>query len=237
MTALWLLVAYAIGCVSFASLVARAHGVDIREKGSGNPGATNVSRVVGRGWGRIVLVLDILKGLLPVLLLPAVPVPAAPAWLVDSEGRALLAAAVVLGHVFPVTAGFRGGKGVATLIGGLLALDPLLAAAAVAVHFLVRRLTGFVSLASVALAWTFPALQLALPALGLLPPGRRDGAGVMAALALLITLRHAPNFARIRSGTESRHGATSQPAPARDEARRQVPAEPLPASRAELKET
>jgi glycerol-3-phosphate acyltransferase PlsY len=217
--------------------VARAHGVDIREQGSGNPGATNVSRVLGRGWGRLVLALDILKGYLPVLLLPAVPVPGAPAWLVDGGGRTLLAAAVVLGHVFPATAGFRGGKGVATLIGGLLALDPLLALASVAVHLLVRKASGFVSVASVAMAWAFPALQLLLPALGLAAAGRRDGAGVMAALALLITLRHAPNFARIRSGTESRHGARPQPAPERDDARRQGRAEPRPDSRAELKET
>ncbi len=205
--ALSLIGAYAAGCVSFASLVARARGVDVRSHGSGNPGATNVGRLLGKGWGRLVLVLDVLKGLAPVLLLPGVPVPGAPAWLVDGDGRTLLVSAVVLGHVFPVTSGFRGGKGVATLIGGLLALDPWLAAGVLLVHGLVQRLTGYVSLASVAMAWAFPLLQLLLPALSVVTPERGAGAGVMAGLALLVTLRHAANFGRIRAGTESRHDA------------------------------
>lgn len=206
-----LLVAYAIGCISFASLVARARGIDIRQAGSGNPGATNVGRLLGKTWGRLVLVLDILKGALPVLFLPGVPVAGAPAWLVDGAGRTPLVAAVVLGHVFPVTSLFRGGKGVATLIGGLLALDPWLAAGALLVLLVVRSLSGYVSLASVALAWAFPLLQLALPAASLVDARRGEGVGVMAGLALLVTLRHAANFGRIRAGTESRHGAPAEP--------------------------
>ena len=100
------LLAYAIGCVSFAGIAARLRGVDIRAFGSGNPGATNVGRVLGRPWGVAVLVLDVLKGLLPVLLLTG------PSLLVDPGGRSVILAAAVLGHVYPVTSGFRGGKGV-----------------------------------------------------------------------------------------------------------------------------
>jgi glycerol-3-phosphate acyltransferase PlsY len=203
-----LAIAYGVGCVSFASIVARARGVDIRSFGSGNPGATNVGRALGPGWGRLVLILDILKGFLPVLLLRLDPPLSVSPWLVDSDGRTLILAAAVTGHVLPVTSRFRGGKGVATLIGGIFALDWRLALAAILSHFLVRRLTGFVSVASVVLAWIVPVLQAAGRAAGF---AVQPGMAVTACLALLVTLRHADNFGRIREGTEDRH--------AREEAR------------------
>ncbi len=198
-----LAVAYAAGCVSFASLVARLHGVDVRSVGSGNPGATNVARLLGKGWGRLVLVADILKGLLPVALLAPQPPLALPDWIVDHEARALLLVAAVVGHVYPVTARFAGGKGVATLIGGLLGFDWRLAACALVVHFAVRRLSGYVSLASVALAVSVPVLQLVGAGAGLAPA---RGLAATVGLALLVTLRHADNLGRIRAGTERRHG-------------------------------
>jgi glycerol-3-phosphate acyltransferase PlsY len=197
-----LAIAYAVGCVSFASIVARARGVDIRQHGSGNPGATNVGRVVGAGWGRLVLLLDVLKGFLPVLLLRlGSPLSVSP-WLVDPEGRTLILAAAVAGHVLPVTSRFRGGKGVATLLGGLAALDWRLAAVAVVVHLLVRRTTGYVSVASVVLAWSAPLAQALGLSQGLDLPA---GVAATACLALLVTLRHADNFGRIRAGREDRH--------------------------------
>ena len=198
-----LALAYAAGCVSFASLVARAHGVDIRGQGSGNPGATNVGRVLGKRWGRVVLALDMLKGFLPVLLLRVDPPLAASPWLVDPEGRSLILACAVAGHVAPITSGFRGGKGVATALGGLLAFDWVLTAIAAVTHLVARRVSGFVSLASVLMVWTVPLAQ----AVGLLIGWRTTGGvAVTAAIAALITLRHASNFGRIRAGTESRHG-------------------------------
>jgi glycerol-3-phosphate acyltransferase PlsY len=124
-------------------------------------------------------------------------------WITDADGRVLVLAAAVAGHVLPVTARFRGGKGVATFLGGLLAFSPGLAAATLVVHVIVRKLSGYVSLSSVALAWTAPLLSAVLAIAGSGPP---DGVLVLAALALLITLRHAENFGRIRGGTESRHG-------------------------------
>jgi glycerol-3-phosphate acyltransferase PlsY len=176
-----LALAYAAGCISFASLVARAHGVDIRSQGSGNPGATNVGRVLGQRWGRVVLALDMLKGFLPVVLLRVDPPFAASPWLVDPEGRSLILACAVAGHIAPITAGFRGGKGVATAVGGLAAFDWALTLVAAATHLLVRRVS--------ATGWR-----------------TTGGVAVTAALAALITLRHAANFGRIRAGTESRHG-------------------------------
>lgn len=191
--------AYACGCLSFALLAARLRGVDIRAHGSGNPGATNVGRVMGAGWGRAVLVLDILKGFAPAWLLTA-PMDV-PGWVSDAEGRALLVSAAVVGHVYPIWAGFRGGKGVATLVGGLLAFDWVLALVAVAVHVVVKKGLRFVSLASVALAWSFPAAQLVAAGLDL--EGRRtDGVLVMVGLAVLVTVRHADNFRRLKAGTE-----------------------------------
>jgi len=205
-----LLLAYAIGCVSFAALAGRIKGVDVRAHGSGNPGATNVGRLLGRRWGTAVLVLDIVKGLLAVLLL-SVP-PSA----LDGSGRGPVALAVVVGHVWPVTSRFRGGKGVATLIGAMLALEWRAALAAIALHAVLRRATGYVSVASVALAWLFPLVlalgrlagwHLALPA-GVPDPRAAwsDGLLFPVLLAVVVTLRHAPNFVRIRAGTEHRVG-------------------------------
>lgn len=208
--------AYALGCVSFAILVARARGVDIRAHGSGNPGATNVGRVLGRPWGLLVLLLDVAKGYVPVALL-APGAGLSPAWLVDGDGAVLVMALAVAGHVVPVTAGFRGGKGVATLIGACLALDPLLAALAVVVHLVLKKACGFVSLASLALAWTIPLAQLAFQLAGAAPGPRSQGYGVTALLALLVTWRHRDNLARIRAGTEDRYDDRSTPEQVRQE--------------------
>lgn len=199
-----LTIAYAIGCISFALIVTRAKGVDIRAFGSGNPGATNVGRLLGPAWGRLVLLLDVAKGAVPVLALSLEPP------LVGVSGGALLAAAAVLGHVYPVTQRFAGGKGVATLIGACLALDPIVGAIAVVMHYLIKAISKYVSVASVALAWSFPLGQLAARGLGFTrvwgsdEARSLDGVVVMSALALVITLRHAANFGRIRAGTESR---------------------------------
>ncbi len=207
-----LLLAYAVGCISFASLAGRLKGVDVRAHGSGNPGATNVGRLLGRGWGLAVLVADILKGALPVFLLR---IPASE-W--DPPGRFALVLAVVLGHVWPATAGFRGGKGVATLVGATLALDWRLALGAVLVHALVKRASGYVSLASVAFAASLPLLLVAGRCAGLplaLPAGAdaraswSGGLWLASALAVLVTLRHAANLGRIRAGTEPRAGQRS----------------------------
>jgi glycerol-3-phosphate acyltransferase PlsY len=112
-------VGYLVGSLSFAILVARARGVDIRSVGSGNPGATNVKRALGRGAGNLVFILDFLKGFLPAL------------WpmLVFANGSGLLSilglTGTILGHSFPVYYGFKGGKGVATTMGGLFAVMPV----------------------------------------------------------------------------------------------------------------
>jgi len=207
--------AYALGCVSFASVISRLRGVDIRAAGSGNPGATNVGRVIGKPWGILVLALDVAKGWLPAWLLSEGAGLTLSPLVVDGDGRTLVVLAAVLGHVCPVTARFRGGKGVATLIGGCLALDPRLALIAIVCHVVVKRGLGFVSLASVALVWCIPVTQLSVTMLRAAPSGadglRVDGAGVMGLLALLVTVLHRDNLARIRARTEERYDDPETP--------------------------
>lgn len=198
------LIAYLAGCTSFALIAGRLNGVDLRSVGSGNPGATNVGRALGKAWGRGVLVADMAKGFVPVWFLSAWP-----GW-ADPAGKAPILAAAVLGHVYPATMGFRGGKGVATLIGGLLALDPVIGVFAVVMHGLIKKFTGFVAVASVVLAWSFPLGQGLCWLLGYFAgvdvSGRYlGGSAVLVALALVITYRHRDNFARIRVGVEDRY--------------------------------
>ncbi len=219
MSAPWsIALAYAVGCISFASLAAHLRGVDIRSSGSGNPGATNVGRVLGRGWGLAVLALDVAKGFVPVWLLTALPselgLAASTPIFVDPQGKVLILFFAVLGHVYPVNKRFKGGKGVATLLGGALAFDPTLALIAVLVHLVLKRLLGFVSVASVALGWTLPISQVVGRAVGW-KSHELDGTGVLALLALLITVRHLDNFRRIRAGTEDRYDDPSDDIPTR----------------------
>jgi glycerol-3-phosphate acyltransferase PlsY len=191
---------YVVGSVSFAVIIARRHGVDILKAGSGNPGATNVKRVIGRGAGNLVFVLDFLKGFVaagwPMLAWSLQWLPAgAP---VDGMGLAGLAGAIA-GHSFSIFLGFRGGKGVATTIGGLAALMPLVILAGVAVWLAVFYLTRYVSLASILLG-----LSLAPLAYGMHRPGPQVGFCIL--LGLIILVRHRSNIQRLFKGTEARFG-------------------------------
>ena len=146
-SALAVLTAYLIGAIPFGYLIARAvRGIDIRTVGSGNIGATNVGRVLGRRFFFIVLALDSMKGLLPAIGLP---------WLVGRltgqfpvDLPVLVGLAAILGHTFPVYLTFRGGKGVATSLGVVLALDPASCAAAILVFGVVLVISRYMSLAS-----------------------------------------------------------------------------------------
>lgn len=127
--ALWVALAYLVGAIPIGLLIARAKGVDLREVGSKNIGATNVGRVLGSKLGVVVFVLDAFKATLPVLL-------ASREWALGNEptSLALVGFAAVLGHVFPVYLGFRGGKGVACSVGVFVAIDPAAALAAMVVY-------------------------------------------------------------------------------------------------------
>ena len=182
--------AYLLGSVLFGVVFARFHGVDVRSEGSGNPGASNVARVLGRGVGLAVLVLDLLKGVLPTL--------AARVYL-DEVSASCVGAAAVLGHCYPVFYGFRGGKGAATGAGVLLALAPWAGGTALAVFFVLKALTRKASLGS---------LGGALVALGIITYEAltRDRFVVLVLALLLTTLivwRHRSNIERLKAGDEN----------------------------------
>lgn len=175
-------------------------GEDIRKTGSGNIGATNVARAAGKTLGLLTLLLDATKGALPVLAASALDlVPAAsPAFVLDASIVAALGA--VTGHVFPITLGFRGGKGVATALGALLALAPLslpLPLLAFVVSFGVTRQVSAGSICA-AMAAPFGSVVAGYPA---------PLSAAIAILSCLILYRHRDNMARIRAGTEPRFGS------------------------------
>lgn len=186
---------YLLGSIPFGLLLARwVAGVDVRTVGSGNVGATNVGRVLGHKGFAVVLVLDAVKGAIPVLVLA--PLTATDPSQLDLL-RALCALFAVLGHVFSVFLRFRGGKGVATTLGAIVALSPLAALATLIVFLLVIVAFRIVSLASVAAAVAFP---FAVYFVG----GSRESLGFAALVALLVIVRHRSNLIRIAQGTEPR---------------------------------
>lgn len=187
MTLLWMVLAYLLGSVPFGLILAKTLcGVDPREDGSRNTGATNVARLCGAKYGVLALVLDVLKGYLPATL--------AVSGNLGTTGISLVALAAILGHVFSPFLGFKGGKAVATTIGAFLALMPLGALLSVAACVLVIALTGYVSLGSLTLALCLPVFALLTGRLAYLP--------LAAVVMLLLFWRHRENIRRLARGEE-----------------------------------
>jgi len=199
------LLGYLIGSVNFAVLVAKKHGVDILKAGSGNPGATNVKRVLGKGPGNLVFALDALKGFvgagLPHLLLRVDETPAA----ADLHFTVCVAGFVgtLLGHCFSCFLKFQGGKGVASTIGGLLVLLPVPILIGAAIWGLVFTLSRYVSLASIALGVSLPLSCWLLPLWTNLT-FRQPEFWFAAAIALFNVWTHRSNIGRLLAGTENR---------------------------------
>lgn len=186
-------VGYLLGSLSFAVLLVRlASGKDIRTEGSGNAGATNVLRAHGKGLALCVAVLDVAKGALAVLLVRLVTA--------DPKYAAAAGFAAILGHVFPIFYGFRGGKGVATAVGAFLMLAPWPTLVCVAIFVAVVALTRYVSLGSVL------AMALLPPVAGVLFRAPRAVVLAAAATAVLIVLKHRENLGRLARGEERKLG-------------------------------
>jgi glycerol-3-phosphate acyltransferase PlsY len=189
---LLLTAAYLLGSVPFGVLIARAQGgVDLRRVGSGNIGATNVLRAVGKGGAALTLLGDIGKGALAVGL---------GRWLgVSTTMLAMIALATVAGHLFPVFAGFHGGKGVATSLGVILAAMPAVGSLLLLIWLVVAALWGYSSLAALVASG-------ALPVLAWLLDGRPPMLALSGMLFLLVLVRHRENIIRLRQGTEGKIG-------------------------------
>jgi acyl-phosphate glycerol 3-phosphate acyltransferase len=202
--ALTIVLSYLLGAIPFGYLIAHCRGVDLFRQGSGNIGATNVGRLLGRRFGILVFLLDFAKGALPA---------AAASWLAaeSAEGNGLprdslpvlAGLAAFLGHVFPVYLGFRGGKGVATGAGAVAVLAPGPALGALLVWLVVVCAFRYVSLASLAAAAALCLLRLGLVE-GPFAEGNRIVTGFCLLAAALVALRHRGNVGRLLHGTENR---------------------------------
>lgn len=198
------LICYLFGSIPWGLIIGKCRGVDIRREGSGNIGATNVVRVVGKKWGILCFILDFLKGFLPVSIVASLTLgtnqAVSPGW-----EPAIAAIGAFSGHVWSVYLGFKGGKGVATGAGAVLALAPLsvlCAAVLWAVFFFAFR---YVSLASLAAAASLPITAILFRQLGVSRVAVPDLL-LLTAIAILAIARHRSNIRRLLNGTENRFG-------------------------------
>ena len=200
--------AYLLGSIPFGFIIAKAHGKDLRSIGSGNIGATNVSRALGRRWAYFCFVLDVLKGMVPMLAVRSCvemphPTPGLLSlWLA-------VGCAAILGHIFPIYLKFKGGKGVATSLGVAIGLWPyytICAALAFAVWAAVALIWRYISLASIAASIAFPLVLILSIAL-------RPGWDFISlwplliaaiAIPLMVIIRHRENIKRLLAGTENK---------------------------------
>lgn len=196
---LLIMIAYLLGSIPSALIISKTYfGIDIRDYGSGNMGATNTFRVLGPKYGTVVMIMDMLKGMAAVGLYLLLPQNHSSNWYLINMMIGLGTAAV-LGHIFPVFANFKGGKGVATLFGMVLAIQPVVAVTCVAVFLLVLFLTRYVSLSSILAAvmlpisvlWIWNEHEVLYRAFALL-------------VAVLVIIMHQKNILRLLKGVENR---------------------------------
>ena len=198
--------AYLLGSIPFGLIIAQAHGKDLRSIGSGNIGATNVSRALGRKWAYVCFALDVLKGFIPMMVTMFIAKPTGVImlllWLV-------VGCAAISGHIFPIYLKFKGGKGVATSFGVALGLWPyytICALFAITIWVLVVLIWRYVSLASIVASVSFPLVLI----LAIILRQNWDLFSLWplliaaAAIPLMVIMRHRENIKRLRAGTESK---------------------------------
>ena len=180
--------AYVLGSIPFGYVAGWMRGIDLREHGSGNTGGTNAVRVLGPRYGVPVIVLDVGKGVVAVLLAR---------WVGGVNVAVIAAAAVILGHTFPVFLGFGGGKGVATGAGATIGLAPIVGFLAVPIWLLAGFATGYISIGSIVTA-------IAIATMAFVFGEPLTVRGFLVAASLFVIWRHRANLARLRAGTENR---------------------------------
>src|SRR5262249_54094658 len=193
---------YVLGSIPFGYLAGRIGGIDIRSCGSGNVGATNVIRTLGKGYGYPVFAADFLKGFCAVKLSILIATRVPPGWISPETFGIIAAISSVLGHSFPVWLRFKGGKGVATSAGALLGLAPLAALVGAAIWILIFLATRYVSIASIAAAAALPIVILITTLLGKTTGKSLFYSSVF--LAGVVIWRHRSNLSRLMRGTEPR---------------------------------
>jgi acyl phosphate:glycerol-3-phosphate acyltransferase len=193
---------YLLGSIPFGYLAGRLRGIDIRQAGSGNVGATNAVRVLGKAYGYPVFALDFLKGFAAVTISMLMAPGRPPEWNSPDLFGVLAAVSSVLGHSYSPWLKFKGGKGVATSAGALLALTPLATLVGVAIWIIVFCLTRYVSLASIIAAVVLPIVILMVDS-----QAQNKGRPLVyssACVAAIIIWRHRSNLSRLIRGTEPR---------------------------------
>jgi glycerol-3-phosphate acyltransferase PlsY len=193
------LIAYLIGSIPTSVWISKAiFNIDIRDYGSGNPGATNTFRVLGSKWGSIVMIVDVTKGIIATSLYITMPY-----YLTDELARTnfmiVLGLASVIGHIFPIWAGFRGGKGDATILGMALAIQPIVALICLLVFLFTLITTRFVSLSSLIAGVAFMVLILFIF-------NEKETMYRLFAIivALMVIITHQKNISRLLKGTENK---------------------------------
>lgn len=198
------LTAYLVGSIPFGFIIGQCHGLDIRKEGSGNIGATNVTRVIGPWWGKLCFLLDFLKGFVPVGIaaqLVQLEISADPLHLLAP----LAALAVVFGHIFPVYLKFKGGKGIATAAGAIFPLCPLAVICGLLSWVILFLITRYVSVASIAAAVVLPLVAVLLFVLkGRGAPDSAVSVILFILLGILAIVKHKSNIVRLLNGTENR---------------------------------
>ncbi len=196
---LLIITAYLIGSIPSALIISRKYfGIDIREYGSGNMGATNSFRILGSKYGIIIMVMDVLKGMLAVGLFYLLP------YYISNELERTnfmiaLGLSSVIGHIFPVFADFKGGKGVATLLGMILAIQPFIAFTCICVFLVVLFLTRYVSLSSI-----LGAIMLPISVLWIWNEHEMTYRIFALLVAVMVIITHQKNISRIIKGAENR---------------------------------
>jgi glycerol-3-phosphate acyltransferase PlsY len=202
--AIVLVCAYFLGSIPFGFLIARSRGVDVRKEGSGNIGATNVWRVLGKKWGLTTFLCDMAKGLVAVIVARDL----AAIFAQDPATLGILAAiGCILGHSFPVWLGFKGGKGVATSLGVIFGMMPVASLIVFALWGAVFKLSRYVSLASIVASFALPMVVVVLLMLNVMQGWAYFYFAVAA--SLLVVLRHTANIRRLLAGTENRFGKSA----------------------------
>jgi glycerol-3-phosphate acyltransferase PlsY len=193
------ILAYLIGSIPTSVWISKAiFNIDIRDYGSGNPGATNTFRVLGSKWGSIVMIVDVTKGAIATSLYILIPY-----YLTNELARTnfmiVLGLASVIGHIFPIWAGFRGGKGVATILGMALAIQPIVALICLLVFLFTLLTTRFVSLSSLIAGVAFMVLILFIF-------NEKETMYRLFAIivALMVIITHQKNISRLLKGTENK---------------------------------